>query len=89
MTDIEKRLVVAKGEGVAGGMEWEPGVSRCKLLYMWIKNKILLYSTENYIQYFAIIYNRKETEKIYFRLVQKCGFYIAEIRHLILEYILK
>ena len=27
------RLVVAKGEGVGGGMEWEVGVSRCKLLY--------------------------------------------------------
>ena len=43
MTDIEKRLVVATGEGVAGGMEWEPGVSRCKLLYTeWINNKVLL-----------------------------------------------
>ena len=32
-------------------MEWEFGVSRCKLLYMeWINNKVLLYSTENYIQ---------------------------------------
>ena len=31
------RLVVAKGEGVGGGMEWEFGVSRCKLLYIeWI-----------------------------------------------------
>ena len=24
ITDIEKRLVAAKGEGVAGGMEWKP-----------------------------------------------------------------
>ena len=32
-------------------MEWEVGVSRCKLLYIgWINNKVLLYSTENYIQ---------------------------------------
>ena len=38
--------------GVEGGMEWEVGVNRCKLLYMeWINNKVLLYSTENYIQY--------------------------------------
>ena len=37
-----------QGGGVWGGMEWEVGVSRCKLLYMeWINNKILLYSTEN------------------------------------------
>ena len=33
-------------------MERKFGVSRCKLLYIgWISNKILLYSTGNYIQY--------------------------------------
>ena len=32
--DIENRLVVATEEGVGGGMEWEVGVSRYKLLYM-------------------------------------------------------
>ena len=37
-----------QGGGVWEGMEWEAGVSRCKLLYMeWINNKVLLYSTEN------------------------------------------
>ena len=52
LTDIENRLVVAKWEGVGGGMEWEVGVSRCKLLYIeWINNELLLYSTGNYIQY--------------------------------------
>ena len=41
--DTENRLVVAKGDGVGGGMEWEVGVSGCKLLYMeWINNKVLL-----------------------------------------------
>ena len=46
----ENSLVVAKGEGVGGGMEWEVGVSRCKLLYReCINNKVLLYSTDNYI----------------------------------------
>ena len=49
LTDIENRLVVAKGAG--GGMNWESGVSRCKLLFTeWI-NKVLLYSTMNYIQW--------------------------------------
>ena len=43
--NIENRLVVAKGEGVGGGMEWEVGVSRCKLLYIERIN-----STGNYIQ---------------------------------------
>ena len=53
--------MVAKGERVGGGMEWEVGVSRCKLLYMeWINNKVLLYSTENYIQYPMINHSGKE-----------------------------
>ena len=55
------RLVVAKGEGAEGGMEWEVGFGRCKLLYIeWINNKVLLYSTENYIQYPMINHNGKE-----------------------------
>ena len=64
VTDIENRLVVAKGEGVGGRMEWEVEVSRCKLLYIeWINNKVLLYSTENYIQYPMINHNGKEYMK--------------------------
>ena len=31
ITDIENRLMVAKGEGVGRRMEWEIGVSRSKL----------------------------------------------------------
>ena len=34
LTDTERRLVVARGEADGGGMDWELGVSRCKLLYM-------------------------------------------------------
>ena len=49
---LREQTGVAKEEGAGGGMEWEVGVSRCKLLYTeWIKNKILLYSTENCIQH--------------------------------------
>ena len=41
LTDVETRLVVAKGEGVGEGMAWEAGVSRCKLLYReQINNKV-------------------------------------------------
>ena len=37
--------------GEWGGMDWEVGISTCKLLYReWINNKVLLYSTGNYIQ---------------------------------------
>ena len=64
LTDIENRLVIAKGEGVGEGMEWEVRVSRCKLLYMeWINNKVLLYSTGNCIQYPVINHNGKEYKK--------------------------
>ena len=53
------------GEG-RGRMEWEFGISRCKLLYIrWINNKVLVYSTGNYIQYPVINHNRKEYEKEY------------------------
>ena len=47
--------------GVWGGMEWETGVSRCKVLYIgWINKKVLLYSTGNYVQYPVINHNGKE-----------------------------
>ena len=59
--DMENRLVVTKREEIGGGMEWEVGVSRCKLLYIgWINSKVLLYSTGNYIQYPVINHNAKE-----------------------------
>ena len=58
--------MVAKGAGVEGGMEWEFGVSRCKLLYTeWINNKVLLYSTGNYIQHPKINHNIKKRMYIY------------------------
>lgn len=42
-------------------MEWECRVSRCKLLCIeGIKNKVLLYSTGNYIQYLMVNHNGKE-----------------------------
>ena len=53
------------GEG-GGGKDWEAGISRCKLVYIgWINNKVLLYSTGNYIQYPVINHNGKEYEKEY------------------------
>ena len=61
--DIENRLVVTKGEGIGKGMEWEVGVSRCNILYIKCINKVLLYSTGNYIQYPGINHNGKEYKK--------------------------
>ena len=54
------------GGGCWEGKDWEFGVSRCKLLYIgWINNKVLLYSTGNYIQYPVISHNGKENGKQY------------------------
>ena len=59
--DIENRPVASKGEKDRGRKDWELGISRCKLLYIgWINNKVLLYSTGNYIQYRVITHNGKE-----------------------------
>ena len=45
---MENRFVVSKWSRVEGRMEWEVGISRCKLLYMeGINNKVLPYSREN------------------------------------------
>ena len=49
---------------VRGGLDWGFGISRCKLLYIeWINNKVLLYSTGNYIQYPVINHNGKNMKK--------------------------
>ena len=58
--------MVAKGEVGRGGIDWEFGIGRYKLLYTkWINKKTLLYSTGNYIQYPVINHNGKGYEKIY------------------------
>ena len=44
-------------------MDWESGVSRCRLLYIGWINKVLLYSTGNYIQCPVIKHNGKNMKK--------------------------
>ena len=45
-------------------MDWDFEVGRCKLLHLeWINNKVLMYSTGNYIQYPVINHNGKEHKK--------------------------
>ena len=57
-------LWLPRGSGGGRGMGWEFGVSRCKLLCIgWMNNKVLLYSTGNYIQPPGIKQNGKEYEK--------------------------
>ena len=63
LKDIENGLWFSGGGG-GGGMEWEVWVSRCELLYIGrINNKVLQYSTENYIQYPMISHNGRDYTK--------------------------
>ena len=69
--------MVAKGEGVGGGMEWEVRISRRKLLYIeWMNNKALLYSAGNCIQHSEIHDNRKY-KKVCIHITE--SLYTAEI----------
>ena len=62
--DIGNTLLVAKGEGGGRRVDWELGISRCKLVYTeWINNNILLYSSGKYIQYPMKNHTWKEYEK--------------------------
>lgn len=52
LTDIEDRLMFAKGEGYVAGKDWEFRTSRCKLISVeWINNRVLLYCTRNCIRW--------------------------------------
>ena len=54
--------MVAKGEGAEDGLGvW--GLADANLYKEWINNKVLLYSTGNYIQYPVINHDRKEYKK--------------------------
>ena len=45
-------------------MDWESGVSRCRLLPLeWISNEILLYSTGNYIESLMMEHDGEQSEK--------------------------
>ena len=65
-------------------MDWEFGVSRCKLLYIeWINKKVLLYSTGKYIQYPVINHTGKEYEKdIYIYIYIYIYMYIYTYIHI-------
>ena len=57
-THKENRFGTDKGEEEVGEINWEFGISRCKLI-----NKILLYNTGNYSQYPVINYMEKNMKK--------------------------
>lgn len=60
--ELQNRL--QRGRSSGGGVDWELGISRYKLLYIeWISNKALLYGTGNQIQYPVINPKGKEYAK--------------------------
>ena len=74
-----KQSCSCQGGGGWGWVEWEIQVSRCELLYTeWI-NKVLLYSTENYIPYPMINHNGKEYKNVYIICVTESLCYTAEM----------
>ena len=45
-------------------MDWESGVSRCKLLHLeWINNEVPLYSTGSYVQSLGLEHDGRQYEK--------------------------
>lgn len=64
-TDTDIRIDLWLPGGSCGrGVDWEFGINRCTLLHItWITDKVLPYSTENYIQYLIIDHNGKEYAK--------------------------
>ena len=61
-------------------MDWEFGVGRCKLLHIeWIDNKVLLYSTGNYIQYPVTNHNGKNIKKNVYMYITESLCCTAEI----------
>ena len=83
LPDIEKRLVVAKGEGEGRGNKRECRISRGKLVYVeWINHKVLLYITALPLSYSWMKLKRKR--KFLFtwssNLTGCSVFYLATLR---------
>ena len=48
-THKHRKQTCCQGGGGGGRMDWEFGLSKCKLLHLeWISHGVLLYSTANY-----------------------------------------
>ena len=72
--------MVAREEGDGGEMDWDFGISRFKLFYMrWINNKVLLYSTGNYIHIPVINHDGQEYKKNVYICITESLCYTAEI----------
>ena len=54
-----ENTVVAEGQAGGGRTDREFGVGRCKLVHLELINKVLMYSTGNYIEYPVINHKGK------------------------------
>ena len=71
-----------QGRGWVREGQWEFGISRGKLVYReWI-NKVLLFSTGNYIHYSEINHNGKNIKKNVYIHITESLCYTAEINTL-------
>ena len=73
LIDTENKFVVTKGD-MRGSINQGFEMNRYTLLQVKLikKNKVLLYSTGNYIQYLIITYNGKESEEDTYICVYVC-----------------
>ena len=68
------------GGGGGGGIDWEFGVSRCKLVYIgWININTLPCSTGNYIQYPVINHNKSMKKEYIYIYISESLCCTAEI----------
>ena len=74
--------MVAKGEEREWEeKDWEFRIGRGKLLCIgWINNKVLMYSTGNYIQYPVINHKAKNMKVSHFSVQQKLTHYKSTIK---------
>ena len=77
--------------GGGGGMHWEFGISRCKILYIeWI-NKVLLCRTGNFIHHPVISHSKKVSQSIqslshvWFCVPMNCSTPGLSVPHQLLE----
>ena len=64
LTNAENTSVVAKGMwGIGAEVGWSLGLADTNLSREWINNKVLLYSTGNYVHYPVTNHYGKEYEK--------------------------
>ena len=74
MTFTRNQTGGCQGKGVGGGMDWKVGTRRRKVFYIeWINRKVLLYSTDNYIQYPMINHNGKSIKNVYICITESLG----------------